>query len=83
MHRHTLNLDGLLDFVAGRTRHRRDNRQLSTGQRVQQRRFASIGLAGNHHLDPFTQQRTLARTGQHCRQRLLQICELPKGICLA
>ena len=51
MHRHTLDLDGLADLVAGGARDRRDDGQLRAGQGIEQRTLAHVGLAGQHEPD--------------------------------
>ena len=63
--RHAFDLDRLADLVARRAGDRRDDRQLGAGQRVEQRALADVGLAGDHDLDAFAQQRALARARQH------------------
>ena len=70
MQRHAFDLDGLADHVARGAGDRRDDRQLGAGQRIEQRALAGVGLAGDHHLDAFAQQRALARALHHPRQRL-------------
>ncbi len=80
MQRHALDLDRLLHFVARGAGNRRDDGQFRPGQRVQQRAFAGVGLAGNHHLDAFAQQRALLRPLHHLRQRVLQFFQLAAGI---
>ena len=83
MHRHTLDLDGLLHLVARGPCDGRHNGQLGPRQRIEQGRFARIGLACNHDLDAFAQQRPLARALQHQMQGVLQGCQLPMRIGLA
>ncbi len=58
--RHAVDLDRLGHLVARGAGNRRDDRQLGAGQRVEQRTLADIRLAGQHHLDAFTQQGALA-----------------------
>ena len=59
--RHALDLDRLAHAVACRAGDRRDDGELRTGQRVQQRALADVGLAGEHDVQPLAQQRTAAR----------------------
>ena len=72
MHRHTFDLDGLLDLVAGGARHGGDDGQFGPGQGVEQRRLARIGLPGDNHLDALTQQRALPGALHHRVQVVLQ-----------
>ncbi|ANY61086.1 hypothetical protein MA05_01965 [Comamonas aquatica] len=78
--RHAVDLDGLLHLVARGAGDRGDDGQLGPGQRVQQRAFAGIGLAGDHHLDAFAQQRALLGAGQHLAQLVAQRVQLAIGI---
>ena len=80
MQRHALNLDGLLHHIARGAGNRRDDGQLCARQGVEQRAFARVGLARNHHTDAFTQQRALFGLRHHARQILLESCELALGI---
>ena len=76
MHRHAFDLNGLLHLVARGSRNRRDDGQLRTGQRIEQRTLARIGLSGDHHLDPFAQQGPLLSALHHTTQRRLQPLQL-------
>ena len=57
--RHALDLYGLLHLVAGGARNGGDDGQLGPSQCVEQRAFARVGLACNHHPDAFAQQGSL------------------------
>ena len=80
MHRHTLDLDGLLHLVAGGAGNWGDDGQLGAGQGVQQGRLAGVGLAGDHHLDAFAQQSALAGACQHRLHAGLQLGQLALGV---
>ena len=80
MQGHALDLNRLLYFVARGSGNGGDNGQLGPCQRVEQRAFARIGLAGNHHLDAFAQQRALMGACQHGSDLVAQALQLAKGI---
>ncbi len=65
----SIDMDGLAQQVAGRSRCVRDDGDFLTRQSVEEGGFAGVRLAGDHHGQPFAQQRTLARgcgEGIHC-----------------
>ena len=80
MQRHAFDLDGLRHLVARGARDRRDDGQLRPRQGVEQRAFARIRLAGDHHLDTFAQQGALARALHHRGQGGAQLVELAVSI---
>ena len=55
---HAAQLDGLLDNIAGRASHRRDDGAIKAGQQVQKRAFADIGAAQQHAVHTMAQHRT-------------------------
>jgi len=73
MQRHALDLDGLADLVARGAGDRRDDGQLGTGQGVEQASSCHVGLAGEHHLQTFAQQRALAGHGPSPACRLVSM----------
>ena len=73
MQRHAFDLYGLGHHIARGARHWRHDGQLGACQRIEQRAFSGVRLPGNHHLDAFAQQRTLARLLEQAGQHLLQI----------
>ena len=81
VHRHTFNLNGLLHHIARGSCNGRDDGQLCTRQRIEQRTLARIGLTRNDHLDAFTQQRALLRARQYFDQLCLQPIEL--ALCIS
>ena len=74
--RHTFDLDGLADHVAGGAGNRSNDRKFRAGQRVQERTLAAVRLAGDDHPDALPQQRPLPGTLHHPAERLLQPLEL-------
>ncbi|MCY1365015.1 hypothetical protein D9M69_518440 [compost metagenome] len=78
--RHTLDLNRLLHHIARGAGHRGHDRQLGTGQRVEQRAFARVGLPGDHHREPVTQQCALPGLGPHVGQRGAQALQLTRGV---
>ena len=78
--RHAFNLDGFEDLVPGSAGDGRDDGTLGAGQRVEQRRFAGIGLASDHDPDALAQQCSLAGARQHIRQGLPNAQQLPAGV---
>ena len=83
MHRHALDLEGLLHFVTRGAGNRRDDGPLGPGQGIEQGGLARIGLPGDHHADAVTQQSALARSAQHPRHRVVQSLQLALGVGLA
>ena len=77
---HAFDLNGLLDLIACRTSDRRHDGQLGPGQGVEQRGLAGVGLAGNHHLNAFAQQRALSGLLFQGLQGGLQARELALGV---
>ena len=78
--RYTFNLDGLLDLVTRGAGNGRHYGQLGTGQGVEERGLAGIGLPGNDHADAFAQQGALARLLQDQLQTGKDVVELALGI---
>jgi hypothetical protein len=70
--RHAVDLDVAAQGVARGAGDGGDDGQLGAGQRIEQRALAHIGLAGQHHLESFAQQRALARALQHLFEALQQ-----------
>ena len=77
---HALDLYGLPNRVAGGSGNRRDDGQLGACQGIEQRGFARIGLAGNHHIQTVAQQRALPRLALQQRKLRTQARQLAVGV---
>ena len=70
--RHAFDLDGLPHHVAGGACHRRDDGQFRPGQRIEQRAFSRIRLAGDDHVHALAQQGALVGARVHALYLLAQ-----------
>ena len=80
MHRNAFDLNGFFHLVAGGASDRRNDGKLRPGQGVEQRGLARIGLASNHHLNAFAQERALSGLLLQRLQGRLQALELALGV---
>ena len=78
--RNTFDLQGAAHHITGRSGDWRDNRQVVTGQTVEQTGFADIRLPGQDHMQAALQQPALLGTVKNLSQTLLQTIESAKGI---
>ena len=79
---HAVDLNQLRDLVTGGASNRRDDGELCTGQGIEQGAFSGVRLPGNHDLDAFAQNGTLAGPLHDVLQRFLQPLKLTAGVSL-